>query len=113
MRHPGSILSLSHTARARGASQGRADSKGRLALGSRKRVHGLAGSLMVLLVAACAGGQAPRDDDPLPVLRVIIPPEQVVQELARLKQGALVKLSRDEFETRVRKAAAAGARMKT
>jgi hypothetical protein len=57
------------------------------------------------MAATWAGGQPPLDD-PLPLLRIALPPERLAQELARLKQGALVMLPRDEFETRVRKAAA-------
>jgi hypothetical protein len=56
---------------------------------------------------ADAGGQAPGDGDPLPLLRITLTPDQLAQEVARLKPGALVKLPREEFEARVRKAAAA------
>jgi hypothetical protein len=71
--------------------------------------------LAVLLVVAvgAAGGQAPRDEDPLPLLRIALTPEQLVQELDRLKQGALVKLPRADFEQRVRKAAAASVPART
>jgi hypothetical protein len=62
--------------------------------------------LAVLTIAvACAGAQVPRDDDPLPLLRTVVTPEQLMQELGRVKHGALVQLPRGEFEARVRKAA--------
>jgi hypothetical protein len=48
-------------------------------------------------------------DDPFPIQRVFLAKDQLAAELERAKSGALVKLSRAEFEKRVR-LAAAGAR---
>jgi hypothetical protein len=47
--------------------------------------------------------------DPVPLRRVLIPPERVPAELERVRQGILVQLPRKEFEARVRSAAQAGA----
>jgi hypothetical protein len=70
-------------------------------------------AVLLAIAVGSAGGQAPRDEDPLPLLRIALTPEQLVQELERFKQGALVKLPRAEFEQRVRKAAATSAPAKT
>src|SRR5947209_10245719 len=48
--------------------------------------------------------------DPLPLRRVVLPPERVVAELERAGRGALVPLPRDRFEELVRRAAAGVAR---
>src|SRR6266852_3608388 len=50
--------------------------------------------------------------DPLPLQRVLVPADQVSAELERARQGALVQLSREEFEERVRRAAQAGEALK-
>lgn len=76
------------------------------------RIVAFTALVMFLIAIASANGQTSLDDDPLPLLRVIATPEQLVQELAKLKPGALVKLPRDEFEARVRKAAAANAQVR-
>ncbi len=74
---------------------------------------GTLGATLVLLIAvAGAGGQAAGEDDPLPLRRVLTTPERLAQELGELKLGTLVKLPRDAFEARVRKAAAATAQAK-
>src|SRR5438067_4918484 len=49
-------------------------------------------------------------DDPLPLRRVVLPPERVAAELERAGRGALVPLPRDRFEELVRRAAAGVAR---
>lgn len=46
-------------------------------------------------------------EDPLPIQRVLLPKDRVTAELQRAKQGALIRLSRTEFEQRVRQAAIA------
>jgi hypothetical protein len=71
------------------------------------RVRAAGALLVVALGVTGAVGQPNPDEDPLPLLRIELTPEQLVQELARVKQGTLVKLPRADFEARVRKAAAA------
>ena len=58
-------------------------------------------------VAVSATGQAAGDEEPLPLLRIALTREQLAHELAKQKQGTLIKLPREEFEARVRKAAKA------
>src|SRR5436309_1181890 len=77
----------------------------RAAIGRRTRAAAVAVCLAV--VTTLSAGQAPPGDDPLPLRRVVLPPEQLAAELGRVKQGALVKLTRDDFEGRVKRAAAA------
>jgi hypothetical protein len=50
--------------------------------------------------------------DPVPIRRVLLPPDRLAAELERAKRGVLVQLSRDDFEAKVRKAAQAGAPLK-
>ena len=45
--------------------------------------------------------------DPLPLRRIVVPPDRVAGELERARQGTLIRLSRGEFEERVRQAAQA------
>src|SRR5262249_22734469 len=42
--------------------------------------------------------------DPLPLRRVLVPPERVPQEMERVRQGVLVQLSQEEFEARLARA---------
>lgn len=44
-------------------------------------------------------------EDPLPIQRILLPKDRVAAELQRAKQGTLIRLSRSEFEQRVRQAA--------
>jgi hypothetical protein len=46
--------------------------------------------------------------DPVPLRRLLLPPERVPEEMKRLGQGTLKQLPRDEFEGLVRRAARAG-----
>ena len=64
---------------------------------------------VVFGLVAYGGGPAPQGEDPLPLARIAVAPDQ----LAQLKQGTLVKLPREEFEAQVRRAARAGAAQKT
>lgn len=75
----------------------------------RRTMHMLALGCLALVAGAGlqAGGPEPRDEDPLPLVRIAVSPEQLAQELARLKQGALIRLPRAEFEARVRQASQA------
>jgi hypothetical protein len=57
-------------------------------------------------LAGLRADEAPAD--PLPIRRIQLPAERLDLELARVRQGVLVQLSRDEFEAKVRAAAAAG-----
>src|SRR5262249_40132292 len=51
-------------------------------------------------------------EDPMPLRRILLPPNRVAAELERVGQGVLVQLSRADFEARVKKAAAAGQALK-
>jgi hypothetical protein len=72
---------------------------------------------LLLALAACAALVAPTifspsaaqepAADPLPIRRVLIPPERVPAELERLRPGTLVRMPREDFEARVRQAAQA------
>ncbi len=66
-------------------------------------------ALTTSLLAAPQSGDRPRAPvkDPLPIRRLLIPAERVPAELERGGQGVLRKLSRDDFEARVREAARA------
>ncbi|HEV3445333.1 MAG TPA: hypothetical protein VG099_11870, partial [Gemmataceae bacterium] len=57
--------------------------------------------------------QPAREADPLPIRRIQAPPERVQLELERARGGALVHLSRAEFEARVNQARAVTAALKT
>src|SRR5690242_17951785 len=46
--------------------------------------------------------------DPLPLRRLLLPPERVPDEMKRLGQGLLRQLPRDDFEDLVRRAARGG-----
>jgi hypothetical protein len=46
--------------------------------------------------------------EPLPLRRVLLPPERVPEEMKRLGQGLLKQLPRDDFEDLVQRAARAG-----
>ncbi|MCI0456536.1 MAG: hypothetical protein L0Z62_06100, partial [Gemmataceae bacterium] len=50
--------------------------------------------------------------DPLPIQRLLIPPDRVPRELERARQGVLVQLTRAEFEARVQRALQAGEALK-
>src|SRR5947207_9883822 len=52
------------------------------------------------------------ENDPLPLRRVLIPPERVPRELERARQGVLVQMPREEFEARVQRAMQAGEALK-
>jgi hypothetical protein len=72
------------------------------------------GCLAVLAGAVVqAGGPATPGDEPLPLLRIAVSPEQLTKELARFKQGDWIRLPRDDFEARVRRGAQAVAARKT
>src|SRR4051812_36910075 len=62
------------------------------------------------LLPGPAAADPPLKGDPLPLRRVLIPPSRVPAELARAKQGVLVKMPRAEFEALVRRAALSGER---
>jgi len=49
----------------------------------------------------------PKLPDPLPLRRILLPPDQVSAELERARQGIWVQLSREEFEARIQRAAQA------
>jgi hypothetical protein len=49
----------------------------------------------------------PTPADPLPLQRLLISPERLPFELQRVRQGALIQMTRDEFEARVAEAARA------
>ncbi len=55
----------------------------------------------VFCAAAVLCAQPGRDDDPLPIARIAIPPERVAKELERVQQGTLTLQPLDEFEARV------------
>jgi hypothetical protein len=57
--------------------------------------------------------QVPEDAiDPLPLRRLLVEPKQVPAQLEKVRRGVLTKLSREDFEARVRKAARAAAALK-
>jgi hypothetical protein len=76
----------------------------------------IGGALALALVAGSALlsapyavlGTSPELPDPIPLLRVYLPPERLPEEMKRLGQGQLRQLPRDEFEGLVRRAARAG-----
>jgi hypothetical protein len=58
--------------------------------------------------AEFVGPPSPADEalgDPLPIRRVLLPKEHLAAEVERVRQGAQIRLSRGEFEDRVRRAA--------
>jgi hypothetical protein len=67
------------------------------------------GALLLLALVPAAGVcfQDAELADPLPLQRVVVPPERLAEELKRQRDGILVGLTRDEFEAIVRQAAQA------
>jgi hypothetical protein len=51
----------------------------------------------------------PNEPSPISVRRVLIAPERIAPELERVRQGTLVKMPREEFEARLRRAEQAAA----
>src|SRR5438270_14041449 len=75
----------------------------------------IAGLLAWLTLSSChlvtfSSLYAQPAEDPIPLRRVVLPPERVAAELERAGRGALVPLPRDRFEELVRRAAASSAR---
>src|SRR5262249_25504766 len=44
-------------------------------------------------------------NDPIPLRRVLLPPERLPQEMDRVRQGVLMQMSQEEFEARVARTA--------
>jgi hypothetical protein len=65
----------------------------------------LAAACLVLGTAYSALSTPDELPDPLPLRRVLLPPERVPEEMKRLGQGLLRQLPRDDFEDLVRRAA--------
>jgi hypothetical protein len=70
----------------------------------------LALGLLCLVASAGVRAEADQEVDPLPIRRILLPPDKLPGELKRLRQGALVRLPRPAFETLVREARAGPAR---
>jgi hypothetical protein len=71
--------------------------------------------LALLVLAAPHHARAedvPDLPDPLPIQRILMPPERVPAELDRVRSGVLRQLSREAFEARVQRAARAGDALK-
>ncbi|MFO0879014.1 MAG: hypothetical protein U0840_16850 [Gemmataceae bacterium] len=73
--------------------------------------HGLprllaAGLLTLAVVALAAQAEPDPPADPIPLRRVLLAPDKLAAELAREKDGVLVRMARRDFEALVRKAAA-------
>jgi hypothetical protein len=72
--------------------------------------HPLARCCLLAALLGCVPGLLPAADeeppaaDPLPLRRVQIPPNRVAAELERARQGTLLQLPREEFETALRRA---------
>src|SRR5262249_30801450 len=80
----------------------------RLVISASGRVtRAAAWTLPLLLAVSLCAGQDSKIDDPLPLRRVYIPVGRIPLERERVRQGALVQLPREEFETKVQKAAKA------
>src|SRR6266852_2885318 len=72
-------------------------------------------AICILQFAFCNSASAAEPaalPDPLPLRRLLISPERLPFELQRARQGALVQMTREEFETRVAEAARAGEALK-
>lgn len=73
----------------------------------RFRLLGSLLGLSVLVVLAQVEGRPPEERaDPVPLRRILVPPQRLAQELQRARQGVLVPLPRADFEARVARAAA-------
>ncbi len=62
----------------------------------------LAAGWFCAVAALCA--QPGSGEDPLSIVRIVIPPERVAKELEKVSQGTLTLQPLDEFETRVKQA---------
>jgi hypothetical protein len=75
-----------------------------------KRTGFLCGLLALLTCSLAIPADAP---DPVPLRRILITPERLPREMERVRQGTLVLLPREEFETRLAEAARAGEALRT
>src|SRR5260370_22704368 len=80
---------------------------------SCKRMRYNSGHLVILsscqlVILSAAAAEPPALPDPVPLRRLLISPERLPFELQRARQGALVQMTRDEFEAHDAKAAQAG-----
>jgi hypothetical protein len=77
------------------------------------RLTALLSAVCCLLAAVPCGAvatpsaEAAADDDPLPIRRILLRPEQLVEELQRVRRGVLLQMPRSEFDTLTRRASAA------
>src|SRR5262249_6902070 len=64
----------------------------------------LSAAALPTAAALVAADGASSDDkpDPVPIRRVLLPPERLAAEMERAQQGLLVQLSRPDYEARVR-----------
>src|SRR5262245_27985027 len=67
---------------------------------------------LLIVVGLVASSPCQAQTDPLPLRRVVIPPERLPRELERARRGILVQMPREEFEERVQRAAQAGDALK-
>src|SRR5207253_2077350 len=84
---------------AEGRAQG-ARSMSALAASTARAVRRLGFGIAVpFLLLPIAHGLPPTEiGDPLTIRRVVLPPERIPQEIARVRQGILRQMPRDEFE---------------